>query len=194
MKTPKQKTTKTKQEDNSPHSRGISESKVFNRLMDDFGVSPLTENRKKEKYSNPQKNQPASNPVEFRTDTDLDTDSYTRPDPDKFSGKASQPDRNKHIKKKKITRNFQPDATIDLHGNTREEAIRRVDRFLKQSILQNCDSVLIITGKGTNQDNKPGILQKTIWRWLQKQKEEENISFKWAPYFLGGKGAILVFL
>ncbi len=137
---------------------------------------------------------PASDPLEFLIDSDCDIKSADPTIQNKFSGKQKQLRKNKNPKKRKINRNFQPDAKIDLHGNTREEAINRAEQFLQQSILQKYDSILIITGKGTNLENQTGILQKTIWSWLEKQKKEENISFKWAPYFLGGKGAILVFL
>ncbi|MBU3914445.1 Smr/MutS family protein [bacterium] len=192
MKTPKQNSIKKAKEKLSFSSKG-SESREFDKLMDDFGVSPIQKIERK-RQSKPEKISSPSPPLEFQIDADCPLKSSAISVQNKFSGKQKPQKKNKIHKKRSIGRNFQPDAIIDLHGNTREEAIIRTGQFLKRSILQKYKTILVITGKGTDLENPNGILRKTIWDWLEKQKKEENFSFKWAPPFLGGKGAILVFL
>ncbi len=167
----------------------MSENETFDKLMDNIGVAPI-KNKERQTKPCPAK----SAPVEFQMDSEYVIQTSTVSLQSKFSGVNKKSKKNKRPRKNKINRNFQPDAKIDLHGNTREEAINRVEQFLHRAIQQEYNSILIITGKGTNLDNQTGVLQKTIWNWLENRKREEKIRFKWAPAFLGGKGAILVFL
>lgn len=52
-------------------------------------------------------------------------------------------------------------ASIDLHGQTLEQARRSVDHFLKESVNRSLRKVLIIHGKGS------GVLQAGIRAYLE---------------------------
>ena len=77
-------------------------------------------------------------------------------------------------------------ASVDLHGQTLEEACRSVDRFLKASAGQGLRKVLIIHGKGA------GILRLGISRFL----EGHPLAGKRqpAPRDAGGTGALIVLI
>ncbi len=65
---------------------------------------------------------------------------------------------NKELKKYRV------DGEIDLHGNTLEQAHRRLEQFLKHSQYKNFKLILVITGKGLNGE---GVLKVEIPRWLE---------------------------
>jgi len=111
----------------------------------------------------------------------------------KFSGKAPERDTHKRSKKLKIDRNFEPDTALDLHGETQERALEKVESVLKSSIRKGLKTVLIIPGKGLHSGPDGGILKRLVWNWL-KHEEQYVKKFQWAPKFHGGEGAILVFL
>ncbi len=96
-------------------------------------------------------------------------------------------------KGKKLKPGFVPDMELDLHGYTQKEAIQKIGRALAICHNKRLESLLIITGKGLNSDQEVGILRKTIWNRLKNNRKEMSFRFRWAPGFLGGKGAILVF-
>ncbi len=166
-----------------------SESDIsFETLMENFGVKPL----EKKNISDKSKiKQVDSEPIEFLINQEF----QLGPDVcnEKFIGRDKQPKQKKH-RKIKITRNFQPDAIMDLHGETREIAVQKVESLLEASIIKGYHSILVITGRGLNSETEGGILRNIIWKWLNENQKERKFSFRWAPSFLGGKGAILIFL
>lgn len=108
--------------------------------------------------------------------------------------KAQRPARSVKRRKKKVNRNLEPDATLDLHGETSESALAMLEPFLNSAAKQNLQVLLIITGKGLNSGPQGSVLKGLIWDWLRSQSEKHIHGFQWAPAFLGGNGAILVFL
>ncbi len=162
---------------------------VFQRLMNDSGITKLK--------SRPDPDQSASppirpnEPIEFREVSDWQPElgdiSLNR----KFSG-LHKPARRKSKPKLKIAREFTPNEILDLHGETKDNAIARVHRLIRVSQHRDYQAILIITGKGINSKKKGGILGKAVWEWLQDYQQGRSIRFQWAPAFLGGKGAILV--
>lgn len=52
------------------------------------------------------------------------------------------------------------DAIVDLHGDTQDQAYKKVHSFIHNAILQKYHKVCIITGKGK------GILQNALPEWL----------------------------
>lgn len=50
-------------------------------------------------------------------------------------------------------RTMKPQATLDLHGYTTNEAKQLIDQFLKDSVGWGLQKVLIIHGKGNHSDN-----------------------------------------
>lgn len=143
------------------------------------------------------KNQPTptkAEPVEFKSGLDWNPHSSI------IEANEKQPQKSSYYRKPpakrriKIVPGFTPDAELDLHGYTRQKAIQSVEQFLLNSRIKKCRVVLIITGRGLNSNESKGILKGYVREWLYKNKNYYNIEYKQAPAFLGGAGAILVFL
>ena len=92
--------------------------------------------------------------------------------------------------KKLRTGKFDIDATLDLHGLTKEGAFVKLQNFVKKSFFKKHRTILIITGKGTG---GKGVLRNQLPIWLK--------SDICAPYILafdqalakdGGKGAFYI--
>ncbi len=83
-----------------------------------------------------------------------------------------------------------PDAELDLHGKTREEAIMMVQNFLMTCHSNQFRSALIITGKGQHSGNQGPVLKREVQLWLERNGKQYIIDFHTAPARFGGSGAI----
>jgi len=83
-----------------------------------------------------------------------------------------------------------PDDEIDLHGKTREEAIKIVQNFVIYCFEKRFRSALIITGKGQHSAEKEPILKKEVKLWLERNGDSYITDFHEAPPRFGGSGAI----
>ena len=100
-----------------------------------------------------------------------------------------------HVKKTK---------SLDLHGETLDEANRIVENFIKKSYQDNIHKLIIVTGKGLHSKNEKdpyvskdlGILKYSIPDFLKNNSELmkmiSNISD--ASIADGGTGAFYIFL
>ena len=87
---------------------------------------------------------------------------------------------------------LRPEAELDLHGLTVDEASEKVRFFLGDACFQRFQTVLIITGKGLHSSDGPVLRQamETLLNHLREQVIEWGI----APRRFGGDGALIVFL
>ena len=83
-----------------------------------------------------------------------------------------------------------PDDEIDLHGKTRDEAIRIVQKFVIDCYQKNFRSALIITGKGHHSAEKAPVLKREVKLWLERNGDSYITDFQEAPPRFGGSGAI----
>jgi len=83
-----------------------------------------------------------------------------------------------------------PDDEIDLHGQTREEAIKTVQKFVIDCYQKNFRSALIITGKGHHSAKRDPILKREVKLWLERNGDSYITDFQEAPPRFGGSGAI----
>ena len=83
-----------------------------------------------------------------------------------------------------------PDDEIDLHGKTRDEAIKIVQKFVIDCYQKNLRSALIITGKGQHSAEKDPVLKREVKFWLERNAESYISDFHEAPPRFGGSGAI----
>ena len=60
-----------------------------------------------------------------------------------------------------------PDATLDLHGFTREDAWNTLDGFFRASRQQGCDKLLIIHGRGNHSEGE-AILKRTVREFIER--------------------------
>ncbi len=82
------------------------------------------------------------------------------------------------------------DAIIDLHGKTEDQAFKVIKTFIKKSYLNNFKNIIIITGKGLNNQGK---LKLKTPSWLKSQEISKFIvGFTHMPNNKGGEGALFV--
>ncbi len=163
---------------------------TFLNLMNNIGVDRLQSEKNRGKTKPPATKD--NEPIDFDDSFDWHQELVNIPTSGKFSG-LKKTTRRKTSQKFRITRNFVPDDILDLHGETKNDALSRVQNSIQISESGNYQALLIITGKGINSKEKGGVLGKAVWDWLKHYQVDHPIRFQWAPPFLGGKGAILVF-
>lgn len=86
-----------------------------------------------------------------------------------------------------------PEATLDLHGLTRDEARLRTRHFLDNSVHHGFKTVLLITGRGLRSPEGP-VLRDELERYLNHDAAAWVVEWGRAPGSLGGDGALVVFL
>jgi len=82
---------------------------------------------------------------------------------------------------------------LDLHGFLKDEALKRLERFIMSAYARGLQAVLVITGKGINSPEGP-VLPGATAAWLREQGKGMVAEFLPAPRDKGGSGAIVVFL
>jgi DNA-nicking Smr family endonuclease len=85
-----------------------------------------------------------------------------------------------------------PEAELDLHGMTREEALAKVRTFLENAHYHGFKIVLIITGKG-DRNQGGAVLRQAVAGYLS-QGQDRVQEWMVAPRQYGGSGALVVFL
>jgi DNA-nicking Smr family endonuclease len=84
------------------------------------------------------------------------------------------------------------EQTLDLHGQTQDEAHRRLQLFLADAQATGCRSVLVVTGKGLETG---GTLRHMVPRWLNEEPNRARVlAFCPAQARHGGSGALYVLL
>ncbi len=83
-------------------------------------------------------------------------------------------------------------ASLDLHGNTLEEARDRLDRFLQSCLTHHIKCVRIVHGKGYGSKDGEPVLKQTIRRWLTQMADV--LAYAECSEADGGAGAVQVLL
>ena len=94
--------------------------------------------------------------------------------------------------------------TIDLHGQSLDEANNNIKNFILKSFDEGIEKLKIITGKGIHSQNekdpfvskKLGILKYSVPDFLNKDDELTNIIKSLSPATIedGGEGAFYIYL
>ncbi len=101
---------------------------------------------------------------------------------EQFTPPAISGHRAAHLRRGKL----EPEAKLDLHGFTQDEAYRALQRFLMRAKDMEFRVVLVITGKG-------GILRESVPRWLAQAEFRVLISGVTEAHVRhGGGGALYV--
>jgi DNA-nicking Smr family endonuclease len=89
-----------------------------------------------------------------------------------------------------------PEARLDLHGMTREEALDAAERFVQRSRAGGLRAVLIIHGRGLNSDGGDPVLRPAVLAWLGGAAATRAgvMAYAPAPQRAGGPGATVVLL
>ena len=104
------------------------------------------------------------------------------PPPEQTSSKKTRSSARDSVKR--------PDDEIDLHGKTRDEAIKMVQKFVIDCYQKNFRSALIITGKGHHSAENAPVLKREVRLWLERNGDAYLSDFQEAPPRFGGSGAI----
>lgn len=92
---------------------------------------------------------------------------------------------------RKEIKKLQPQAVLDLHGMTREQADTALDLFLLDSRRKGLRKVLIIHGKGRH-STEGAVLPKFVRECLEKNPGVGDVKIAESKY--GGTGALSVML
>lgn len=87
---------------------------------------------------------------------------------------------------------LKPEAELDLHGLTVDEASVKLRFFLQGAAHHGFQTVLVITGRGLHSSDGPVLRQ--AMEALMAQLGELVLEWGGAPRQLGGEGALVVFL
>jgi len=96
-------------------------------------------------------------------------------------------------KAKRKTSAKQPEAFLDLHGLTVEEASREMQSFIMGSKLRGYFMVKIIHGKGIHSPGE-AKLKQLVQTFLNSQAKNMIVNWQTAPANQGGSGAVIVYL
>jgi DNA-nicking Smr family endonuclease len=85
-----------------------------------------------------------------------------------------------------------PEASLDLHGYTAEQARSALIQFLEYCSQQQLKVVCIVHGKGFGSSDKKAVIKPLVNKWLQEA--DEVLAFTSAQPRDGGTGAVYVLL
>lgn len=106
------------------------------------------------------------------------------------SGPAAVPRRMKQLKQGRL----EPEATLDLHGVARHEAVARLNFFLQNGERQGWRTVLVVTGKGLHAPDGISVIRREIEEYLSDPGHRLVLEWSRAPSRYGGAGALVLFL
>ena len=90
---------------------------------------------------------------------------------------------------------MRPEARLDLHGMTQDEAHRALTAFLEGAQTASRRAVRVITGKGLRPGGGIGVLRAAVPRWLNEAPNRRRLlAFSQARPKDGGEGALYVLL
>ena len=168
---------------------------LFRQSMRSLGVDPLDRRQGEEPA--------AETSAEDRRGDDSDADDAlflasvesleAVPDKDR---PLPRPRREPKIRKLKPakSRGLEPEATLDLHGQTAEEALASLQRFVGQAVAQRMKAVVVVTGKGLRSERGVSVLKEAVERWLRRRGKSWVRAYSEAPRALGGRGAYVLYL
>lgn len=96
---------------------------------------------------------------------------------------------------------FKPEAVLDLHGFTENQAFEAVENFIAKCYNRGLRCIIIVTGKGLSHNNDEdifaakGVLRKSVPQWLNLPHLRSAILvYKNPSAKLGGAGALYILL
>ncbi len=89
-------------------------------------------------------------------------------------------------------RDLSIDEEIDLHGQTVEEALSHLRRFIASATIAHSRTVLVVTGKGHHSEAGRSVLRQAVEGWLRRDGASWVREYSAAPRALGGGGAFVV--
>lgn len=173
---------------------------LFRKAMSSMGVEPLEQQRQKRRKRQAQGSEdPPAEPPRGPGGPDDDDALFLAsmeglvqaPDKDRPGARPSTEARRLRPPKKVAAA---PEATLDLHGLTSEQALRRLRSFLVEATSQRLKTVIVVTGKGLRSERGVSVVRQKVERWLPRQGKTWVRAYSEAPRAMGGRGAFLLHL
>lgn len=92
-------------------------------------------------------------------------DTHSTVDKDKALEKISQ---QKKVLSSDYIKNLKIDASLDLHGLTRDEAWSRIDIFVEDCFRKGLKKILLIHGKGNHNSESDCVLKDLVRLYIEK--------------------------
>jgi DNA-nicking Smr family endonuclease len=93
------------------------------------------------------------------------------------------------------SRQFSPEAHIDLHGLNSEQAFNNLVSFFRSSYYKGVRVALVVTGRGLNSMNGVPVLRAKVQEWFTHEPFKRVVlAFCTAKQEDGGAGAFYVLL
>ncbi len=171
----------------------MTEKDDFERMMEVSGVIPLgdlrTPKQRKQQRAARDKRQDARADEEFEAamanlDGVVDKDTPAPPPP-------PDPTRVRHLKFSSRDR-LHIDASVDLHGLHRDEAVNRLDLFVRNAFVTGARRLIVVTGKGHHSAGGVGVLRIEVEAWIKSDGLRLVAAFGEAPRAHGGSGALVL--
>lgn len=116
-------------------------------------------------------------------------DKFGTVDKDRIVKNANE---NKKLHSTDYAAKMAPQATIDLHGQTRDEAWNTLDLFVENSLKRGLKKILIIHGKGNHTGEGESVLGPLVKTYIEQHK---HLGARGHPdRTMGGSGATWVLL
>lgn len=113
---------------------------------------------------------------------------------DKGEKEFGSPDKSKH-KEFNFTYPDEPQAKLDLHGMTVDEALPAVEKFVRDCREMQMNFVIIVPGIGRNSvDGRAKLRPLVVNKLVDLQNNQRIRNFKTAEPKHGGLGAVYVYL
>lgn len=106
---------------------------------------------------------------------------------------ARRPNVNRRLVRELAAGQHRPDASLDLHRMTADDARARLDRFLCDSARDGHRCVLVVVGRGTHSAGG-GVLRPAVLDWVSGPLSREVLAIASATPRDGGDGAYYVYL
>lgn len=119
----------------------------------------------------------------------LDRIDSSLPEPAEDRSGSAKPRRMKQVRQRKLA----PEATLDLHGTTRNEALQKLPHFLDNARFHGFSTLLVVTGKGLHSEEGP-VLRQAVETYLDGPGRKLVREWGPAPRNYGGDGALILFL
>lgn len=110
---------------------------------------------------------------------------------DKDKEQAEYDERTK-MESREYLRTMPPEARIDLHGLTREEAWNRLESFVADCVRRNFKKILIIHGKGNHSHGTDPVLGAMVKTFIEQNKHLGSSGHP--DRYMGGTGATWVII
>ncbi len=172
-------------------------AELFRREMERLGVGSQNPGAEEESETQDEAGtEPAGNVVAPATDRELFLQAlgelqvtFADEVPEPSSPEQASARRVKQLRQGRLV----PEARLDLHGLSREQARQKLRFFLEDSRHHGLGTVLIITGQGKSSGGE-AVLRADAERYLNLEGRAWVAEWSRAPRQYGGEGALVVFL